>query len=98
MARLLTTREVAERLGVTPETVLVWVETRGLPALRLTSRAIRFDEDELEAWKAEHATGAANREVLPTRSNRAQGGAYASVRFPSLPTPPHDAATTEEEH
>jgi excisionase family DNA binding protein len=96
-AQLLTTREVASRLGVSSETVLQWVETRGLPAHRLTSRAIRFDADELDAWIAEHATGAANREVLPTRSNRARKGAYAPVPFPSLPTPPLDAATTEEE-
>jgi excisionase family DNA binding protein len=46
---LLTTREVAELLGVKPETVLRWIDTRALPARRLTSRAIRFREDEVEA-------------------------------------------------
>lgn len=93
--RYLTTRDVAERLGVAPETVLRWIDTRGLPARRLTSRVIRYEEHELDVWIAEHAVGAA-RGVLPTR-NRAQGGAYAPVSFSALPTPPPDAATTEEE-
>jgi len=48
--RLLTTQGAADYLGVTPETVLRWVETRGLPARRMTSRAIRYDPDELDAW------------------------------------------------
>jgi excisionase family DNA binding protein len=59
--RLLTTREVADRLGVIPETVLRWVDTRGLPAIRLTSRALRYDEGELAVWVAEHATAAPGR-------------------------------------
>ena len=41
--RLLTAREVAERLGLTTETVLVWVRRGELPAFRL-GRAIRFRE------------------------------------------------------
>jgi excisionase family DNA binding protein len=59
--RLLTTREVAERLGVMPETILRWIDARGLPALRLTSRALRYDEEALDAWLAEHATAAPGR-------------------------------------
>lgn len=95
--RLLTTREVAERLGVTPETVLAWVERRGLPAIRLTSRAIRFGEAELDAWILEHATGAASRGVSATQDGRAQVGGYASLLFPVSATQPLNAATTEEE-
>ena len=48
--KLRTTREIAERLGVTPDTVLRWKHKRGLPARELTSRAIRYDEDEVQAW------------------------------------------------
>jgi excisionase family DNA binding protein len=55
--RLLTTREVADRLGIMPGTVLRWIETRGLPAIRLTSRAIRYEEDALDAWVEEHRDG-----------------------------------------
>ena len=62
--RLLTTREVADRLGVIPETVLRWIETRGLPAIRLTSRALRYDEAALDAWIAQHTVAASpGREV-----------------------------------
>lgn len=43
-----------ERLEVAP--ILRWIESRGLPAIRLTSGAIRFPEQELEAWLAERST------------------------------------------
>jgi excisionase family DNA binding protein len=95
---LLTAREVADRLGVTPETVLRWVEIRGLPARRLTSRAIRFREDELEAWIDERATaGAADRGAPATRRRARRAGAYAAVGSASPATPPRVAATTEED-
>jgi excisionase family DNA binding protein len=83
--RLLTTAEVADRLGVIPETVLRWVDCRGLPAIRLTSRALRYDEAELEAWLADRATRAdtADRELSDTRASRARrDGAYGAVAFP----------------
>ncbi len=53
--RLLTAREVADRLGLTTETVLVWVRQGRLPAFRL-GRAIRFREADLDAWLEERAT------------------------------------------
>jgi len=96
-ARLLTTRDVAERLGVSPETVLRWIESRGLPARRLTSRAIRYEEAELDAWLLERATGAASRGVSATHDGRAQVGGYAVLPFPASATPPPSAATTEED-
>ncbi len=94
--RLLATAEVADRLGVIPETVLRWVESRGLPAIRLTSRALRYDEAELDAWLAERATRAdtADRELSDTRANRARcDGAYGAVAFPVSDT----RFTTEED-
>jgi excisionase family DNA binding protein len=96
-ARLLTTREVAETLGVSPETVLRWIDTRGLPARRLTSRAIRFCEDEVEAWLDKHATGAAPREGESQPGGRAHTGGYAALRSAVRANPPLDAATTEKE-
>jgi excisionase family DNA binding protein len=97
--RLLTTRELAERLGISPETVLRWIQTRGLPARRLTSRAIRYDEAELDAWLDERATGAADRGVSNTQADRTRNGDYAALplRFPSSNTPPVRRATTEED-
>jgi excisionase family DNA binding protein len=53
--RLLTAREVAERFGVTPKTVLRWTEARGLPGYRL-GRALRYREADLETWLRAHAT------------------------------------------
>ena len=49
--RLLTTRQVADRLAVSPETVLRWHRSGKLPGgRRLSSNLLRFDEGELAAW------------------------------------------------
>jgi excisionase family DNA binding protein len=54
--RLLTGRVVAERLGVSTETVLRWARRGELPAVHLSTRAIRFPEDAIEEWIAERTT------------------------------------------
>jgi excisionase family DNA binding protein len=54
--RLLTAREVADRLGVSAETVLRWARRGVLPAVYLSSRAIRFPERELDGWLESRAT------------------------------------------
>lgn len=54
--RLLTAREVADLLGVHPETVLCWRRRGEIPAIRLPGGAIRFREDELDDWLAGRAT------------------------------------------
>lgn len=51
--RLLTTREVAAFLGLSPETVLRRYRAGELPGMRLASNVLRFRESELEAWLAE---------------------------------------------
>jgi excisionase family DNA binding protein len=48
--RLLTTREVAERLALSPETILRRVRAGELPAYRIASNALRFSEEEIEAY------------------------------------------------
>ena len=48
--RLLTTRQVADFLGVSPETVLRRWRRGELPGYRLSSNVLRFRESELEAW------------------------------------------------
>lgn len=48
--RLLTAREVGERLGLSTETVLRRFRAGELPGFRLGSNVLRFDEDELAAW------------------------------------------------
>jgi excisionase family DNA binding protein len=97
---MLTTREVADRLGVSAETVLRWIDLRGLPARRLTSRAIRYDERELEAWLEQRSTraGTADRGLSDTRANRARrNGPYDPLPFSASDTRPREAATIEED-
>jgi excisionase family DNA binding protein len=91
--RLLTTREVADVLCVSAETVLRWVGTRGLPARRLTSRAIRFDAAELQEWLDDRATAAPGREAPATLSSAA--GRRLPCSVPAIP--PRPAALTEED-
>ena len=92
--RLLTTREVADRLGVIPETVLRWIETRGLPAIRLTSRALRYDEAALDAWIAEHTTAASPGRGSANDPDRRHRQREATLRVPTTPLP--RAARNEE--
>jgi excisionase family DNA binding protein len=66
--RLLTARQVAERLGVFPGTVLRWIRREQLPAIRLPGGVLRIDEGALDEWLAARATGA---DTLATRSGRA---------------------------
>jgi len=44
---ILTTRQVADFLGVSPETVLRRVRVGELPAFRIATNALRFDADEV---------------------------------------------------
>jgi excisionase family DNA binding protein len=46
---LLTTRELAKRLGVTPETVRVWARRGAIPTLRLSPKVIRYNPDAVVA-------------------------------------------------
>jgi excisionase family DNA binding protein len=68
--RLLTARELAERLCVSAETVLRWHRRGELPGIVLPSGQIRFREDEIERWLEERATP--QRGVLTTTPGAAQ--------------------------
>ncbi len=57
--RLLTTREVAETLAISPESVLRRIRSGELPAIRLSSKAIRIRESELEDYLERHEYNAA---------------------------------------
>ncbi len=48
--QLLTARQVADLIGVSPETVLRWTRRGDLPAIRLPGGAIRFREEALSDW------------------------------------------------
>jgi excisionase family DNA binding protein len=60
--RLLTTRQVADFLGLSPETVLRRWRAGEIPGYRLASNVLRFRESEIEAWlehrcRRSHLTG-----------------------------------------
>jgi excisionase family DNA binding protein len=48
--RLLRTREVAELVGLSPETILRRHRAGELPGVRLASNVLRFRESAVEAW------------------------------------------------
>lgn len=51
--RLLTTRKVADRLGLSVESVLRRHRRGELPGFRLSSNVLRFSEDDLNRWLEE---------------------------------------------
>jgi excisionase family DNA binding protein len=98
--RLVTARQVAEHLGVTPKTVLRWTGRGLLPAIKLPSGAIRYRPEDVDAWLHEHETGAddASRGVSPTRSADRPSQAYEESRYSrsSLTTLPRAARDEED--
>ena len=52
--RLLTTREVADMLGLSPEAVLRRWRADELPGFRLSTKVLRFRESEVLAWLEDH--------------------------------------------
>jgi excisionase family DNA binding protein len=51
-ANPLTVREAAKFLGVSPQTVYLWVERKQIPHLRVMGRNIRFLKSDLETFRA----------------------------------------------
>ena len=49
----LTVRQAAAFLGVSPQTVYLWVERKQIPHLRVMGRNIRFLKSELEPFRAQ---------------------------------------------
>ena len=99
-ARLVTARQVAELLGVTPKTVLRWTGRGLLPAIKLPSGAIRYRPEDVDAWLHERETGTdgASRGVSPAPSATRPGQAYEEWRYSdSSPAPLRFAARDEEE-
>jgi excisionase family DNA binding protein len=50
--RRLTVRDAALFLGVSPQTVYLWVERKQIPHLRVMGRNIRFLKSDLEPFRA----------------------------------------------
>ena len=49
----MTVRQAAKFLGVSPQTVYLWVERKQIPHLRVMGRNIRFLKSELEPLRAQ---------------------------------------------
>jgi excisionase family DNA binding protein len=49
----LTVKQAAFYLGVSPQTVYLWVERKQIPHLRVMGRNIRFLKSELEPFRAQ---------------------------------------------
>ena len=49
---LLTVKQAAKYLGVSPQTVYLWVERKQIPHLRVMGRNIRFLKSDLEPFRA----------------------------------------------
>ena len=82
MSRLLTAREIAQRLGVSAETVLRWARRGEVPFIRLPGGAIRFREDEIEEWLEERATP--SRGASTTPASAAQRLGYMASTTPKV--------------
>ena len=48
----LTVRQAASFLGVSPQTVYLWVERKQIPHLRVMGRNVRFLKSDLEPFRA----------------------------------------------
>ena len=48
----ITVRQAAKFLGVSPQTVYLWVERKQIPHLRVMGRNIRFLKSDLEPFRA----------------------------------------------
>lgn len=56
----LTVKEAAKFLGVSPQTVYLWVERKQIPHLRVMGRNIRFLKSDLEPFRASFKQEMAN--------------------------------------
>jgi excisionase family DNA binding protein len=72
--QLLSARQVAHQLAVSPETILRWTRRGVLQGIRLPSGAIRYRPGDIEAWLAGHSTGYGREEELtPVSTTPARG-------------------------
>jgi excisionase family DNA binding protein len=84
---MLTTRQVAERLALSPETILRKWRAGMLPGFRLESNVLRFDADEIDAWLAERRGQAYTRPIAQLGQGEAMEGRPPTAK--KAPTP-HD--------
>jgi excisionase family DNA binding protein len=59
----MTVKDAARFLGVSPQTVYLWVERKQIPHLRVMGRNIRFLRSDLEPFRAQFKEEVANGET-----------------------------------
>jgi excisionase family DNA binding protein len=70
MEKLLTIREVAERLRIATGTAYHWLNPGRLPCVRLSSRCVRFRESDVEKMLEQLRSSDANEIQTQLRRNR----------------------------
>jgi excisionase family DNA binding protein len=70
--RLFTTREVAELLSVSPETILRWYRAGRIKGVPLASNVLRFRESAIDAMIAEAEGGMAGGTLIAVGEESAQ--------------------------
>ena len=100
MARLLTPKQVAERLSVSTRTVYSWVEQGRLPVVKLSERVTRIPEVAVEALVAQATRPAAH--PTPTLAGSAAFAAesssvYGAVAAHAAVVPPPSGTRTPSE-
>src|SRR5258708_6176213 len=70
----LTVREAAKYLGVSPQSVYLWVERKQIPHLRVMGRNIRFLKSDLETFRASFKQEMENPQSTQTRRGRTSAG------------------------
>ena len=86
MTRLLTTREVADTLGVSPATVLRRWRSGDIPGFRIASNCLRFDSVEIDDW-LQKRRGSAYSPLATQHPSSAARSARKSVAGNTAPGP-----------
>ena len=86
---MLTPKQVAARLAVSPRTVYLWIEQGRLPAVRLSERVTRVSEEALARFEAAGVAAGANAvspngESLAAEERVAYGGARPAAAAVAL--------------
>jgi excisionase family DNA binding protein len=66
--RLLTARELADRLGVSAGALLRWTRAGQVPAVKLPSGAVRYVPEQIDAWLEERQTAITRVALTGTRA------------------------------
>jgi excisionase family DNA binding protein len=94
--RLLTARELANRLGVSTGALLRWTRAGKVPAAKLPSGAVRYDPERITAWLEQLAmAGDANRGKCHQSPNATRRRGVSSESSP-VPLDARRARTKEE--